>query len=268
MRTALLATVAAVALSGGAASAADIPVYEPPVEMAPVPTVHDWSGFYLGLQVGGAWGEENDDLSETVTCPPGAIFVPGLGCAFVADNFDIDGVIGGGHAGFNIQSGAFVFGLEGDAEGSGVEGSDDHFGNVGFGGISITSLDGVLSFEQDWRASVRARLGLAFDRVLVYGTGGIAFSEGTLDFSGEYVRCSLACFDSGPFSTSDSKVHIGWTAGLGGAFAFNERWSGRLEARYTDFGEETYELEAEGYDIPVDVDFDQISVTGGISYSF
>ena len=76
------------------------------------------------------------------------------------------------------------------------------------------------------------------------------------------------------FLGSDSQVHLGWTAGVGGEYAFAPNWTARIEGRYSDFGNETYELIEDDPDTTsdesgdVEVDFDQFSVTGGISYLF
>lgn len=271
-------------LVSSAASAADLAAQEiAPTEPIAAPATL-WTGFYVGAHIGGSWGDENDNLSATVDpegslgpglplCPPGAP-LPWPICFPVgpADDFDIHGVTGGIHTGYNWQAGSFVFGVEADADISGVDGGAGHAGVVGgffplpFG----TALDGRLAFEQQWMASIRARLGWALGRALIYGTGGVAFSGGELGYRGEFVDggiCIPFC-SSGSFSTSDDQLHLGWTVGLGGEFKFTNNWSARLEARYTDFAEETYELDVNGLDIPVDVDFDQVTVSAGVSYHF
>jgi outer membrane immunogenic protein len=116
MRGAFLGLAAAVSLFGGVALA-----QEPPPAAPGASSVFDWNGFYVGVQAGGAWGDQNNNLSEELNSE---IAIPEClrdsDCASEGD-FGLDGVVGGAHAGFNIQSGPFVFGLEGEVDGSGVD---------------------------------------------------------------------------------------------------------------------------------------------------
>ncbi|QXX73539.1 outer membrane protein [Methylovirgula sp. HY1] len=122
------------------------------------------------------------------------------------------GVVGGAHAGYNYQVGQFVAGLEGDVNGSSYNG--------GFGGYSTNeNIDG----------SIRGRIGMAWDRLLLYATGGAAFAGITNDYLG----------------TSISHTRVGWTIGGGVEYALDNNWSVRAEYRYTDYG--TY------YDFPAGV---------------
>jgi outer membrane immunogenic protein len=109
---------------------------------------------------------------------------------------DPTGGFGGGQIGYNVQSGNLVFGLETDFEGSGI--SDSAIGNT-------SSLD--------WFGSVRGRLGYAFDRVLVYGTGGFAY--------GRVVNTGFP-----------GETQTGWTAGGGLEYKFTPNWSGKVEYQF------------------------------------
>lgn len=120
-------------------------------------------------------------------------------------------MIGGAHVGYNYQMGMFVAGLEGDVNGS------NYNGNNTLGGLTYGTRENI-------DGSVRGRLGIAWDRALVYATGGAAFG----DFQNTY---SL-----GGFSDSPSTTRIGWTIGGGVEYAIDNNWSVRAEYRYTDFG--------------------------------
>lgn len=187
-----LAALAAVGMSCGAAAAADL--YTPPAEPAPVYVAppFSWTGFYAGVQLGYGWGDVE------ATNAAGSIGI------------DIDGGVGGAHAGFNYQWNRLVLGVEGDVETSGVDGT------LTAGGASATA-------EQKWLASIRGRLGVAFDRLLLYGTGGWAVSE----------------FEYRSGAGRDSATHNGWTAGGGLEYAMTDHLTTRVEYRYADFGEET-----------------------------
>src|SRR5262245_51989179 len=99
MKKLALATTAILALVTGSASAADLAAR--PYTKAPpmVAAVYNWTGFYIGAQVGYAWGDNHTREFVTVT---------GLPTGF-NQGFNTDGFVGGGHVGYNWQSGQFVF---------------------------------------------------------------------------------------------------------------------------------------------------------------
>jgi len=240
MRKLLMATAAAVLLSTPVLAADLAPMPAEPA--APVYMPFTWTGFYAGVHVGYAWGDEDDDLDDQFEDREVVVEEP-------AASFDVDGFFGGVHAGYNVQFGAFVVGIEGDVDFTGIDGDHDFVASDG-------AIDGTLSLDSDWQASLRARAGFAIDRLLIYGTGGVAFANAELEFKG-------TAFDE-PFDFSDDQTFTGWTIGLGAEYAFTDNLIGRLEARYTDFGDQDFDLE-EGN---VSVDWTQTSVLAGISYKF
>lgn len=209
----------------GYALAADAVVEEVVVDVAPV---FIWTGGYVGLHGGWAWGRENDNLSDFEPQADG-------------DEFDVDGFLGGLHAGYNWQSGSFVYGLEGDIDYADIDGGAD---------FPI----GSLSLESDWQASLRLRAGYAMDTWLLYATGGVAF--GHAELSGNVLAAS----------GSDDNTHVGWTIGGGVEKAFTPNWIGRFEVRYTDFGSEDYDFDGLGGS--VEADWNQTAVLLGVSYKF
>ncbi|MFG1377143.1 outer membrane protein [Xanthobacter autotrophicus] len=119
-------------------------------------------------------------------------------------NSDPGGFIGGFQAGYNFQfANPFVLGIE----------TDFNFSGLSAGGYSL-----------DYLGTVRARLGWSFDRVLVYGTGGFAYGQSSLDVLG----------------LSSSSTQTGWTIGAGAEVAFDRNWSARAEYLYVDLGSATY----------------------------
>ncbi len=151
MKTPFVAALLAGGLIAGSAAAADLPIVQPYAAAAPV--VHNWTGFYLGANVGYGWGDAD------------------LTFGGVGSSGDYDGFIGGLQAGYNHQfAGGIVVGLEADIQLSGVDYSRD------FGGVVIGS-------ELNYFGTARARLGYAFDRFLPYITGGVAFGQNEADFS-------------------------------------------------------------------------------------
>jgi outer membrane immunogenic protein len=140
------ASVLGLALSVGAASAADLS-RPPPAKAAPyVPPYYNWTGFYIGINGGGAWG------TSDWTPLPGS--------------FKTSGGLVGGQLGYNWQLGQFVWGVEGDADWSDIRGS-----TIGPGcGVGCTT-------KNDFLSTVRGRLGFAADRWMPYVTGGLAIGN-------------------------------------------------------------------------------------------
>ncbi|MBU6461449.1 MAG: porin family protein [Bradyrhizobium sp.] len=213
-------------LSIGAASAADLAAR--PYTKAPpmVPEVYTWTGFYVGGNVG-AIGFGGNAIHQC-TSPAGV--ASGTGCELVPDlGLNDTGVLGGVQAGYNWQSGRWVFGLEGDIDGTGLRGSAGTSGvfPVVGGGVtpSITVTD---TARLDWFSTVRGRLGVTSGAALFYVTGGAAF--GGVQASANY---------AGPvngFPSSVSSTRGGWTAGGGIEWGFAPQWSAKLEGLYYDLG--------------------------------
>jgi outer membrane immunogenic protein len=207
------AALAAVALFSFAsvASAADLPRKAPAHAPPPPPAVYNWTGFYIGAQAGWSRIHDNQDLSS----PTFALSVSN----------SASGAVGGVNAGYNFQINQFVVGIEGDFEGN----STHHSFFVGPPFSAATTATEQLR----WQGSVRGRLGIAFDRVLFYGTGGWAFGR----FEDTYFT-PVPVF--GPETVSSTRD--GWTAGAGVEYALNNFVTTRVEYRYTDWGSHTNTL--------------------------
>jgi outer membrane immunogenic protein len=138
--------LAAAVLGSGLAAAADLSArYAPVVRPVPVyAAVYNWTGFYLGINGGGAWGRSQWDG---------------------VDHFNVSGGLIGGTIGYNWQINQFVVGAEGDLDWSGVRGS-----------TNVACLPGCQT-RNHWLGTVRGRLGYAFDRFLPYITAGLAVGD-------------------------------------------------------------------------------------------
>lgn len=129
------------------ASAADLPRRSMPYKSPSYAPAYNWTGFYLGLNGGGAWGSSDWNGFAVSNSPSGGMF--------------------GGTAGYNWQGygSPWVFGLEGDIDWTGI---DD---NAACGaGISCQTAN-------DWFATIRGRAGYAWDRIMPYVTVGAAFGN-------------------------------------------------------------------------------------------
>ena len=190
--------------------AADLPV-QPPIY---VPPPFSWTGIYLGGQIGYAWGDHHETLVDSVALLP---------LLFFGENFSNSpqGVIGGAHVGYNLQINQWVLGLEGSVDGTSLSKTVI----VPVAGTPLTTTS-----RADVQGSIRARGGIAFDRALIYATGGATFTGITNSFS---------AFPPNPgflLSESISKTRAGWTVGGGIEYAVTNNWSARAEYRFSDFG--------------------------------
>jgi len=205
---------AAFLLGTASASAADLAA-RPYTKAPPVPvaTIYNWTGFYLGADVGYGWGRS----TGTLTTAAGLLPVP--------YSVNPSGVMGGGFLGYNYQISNVVLGVEADWQASDLNKN----GNFVLGAGPVTYNIGTKIKDY---GSVRGRLGVAFDRWLVFGTGGFAW--GRWDTS--YGFAGLAT----PFVIDSVSSHAGWTAGAGVEYAFADNWLGRVEYRYTDLGKASF----------------------------
>jgi outer membrane immunogenic protein len=233
-----------IVLISAPALAADLrPSVRAPVT-TPVP-YYNWSGFYIGGHVGGAWGEE---VNTIVTAP--GFLLPGT--RIVTEE---SGFLGGGQAGVNFQMGAFVLGGEFDVSWSGVGGTVNTASLIP--GVTVRSTGDV-----DWFATATGRLGFAASNMLIYVKGGGAWMD---------VRYSAAALAGGvviigPATIDDTRA--GWTVGAGLEYGLTPNWSAKIEYGYLDFGSKTYTFTAPGATATAAIDSQYHVIKGGINYRF
>ena len=229
MRKLVLSTVALIGLVG-AAAAADLPARSPLPAFAPVPAF-TWTGFYVGAHAGYLW---NDSDAKLVAVD--GQFLPRdveLGTVPRKLSVEQDGVLGGVQAGYNMQSGMFVLGVEADVSWTDAE-SDATFSAPDRLLFNGTPLQGAITntvsrTELEWLATFRARAGVAVDRALFFVTGGAAVGEMNNRFS-------INIPDFGYFSPvwSRSGTEWGWTVGAGVEYAVTNNISIKAEYLYYD----------------------------------
>ena len=178
----LLLASAATALLTGAASAADLPRRAaPPPVFTPVP-VFTWTGAYFGINAGYAF--DASSRTNNTFAVPFPYAAPGTVASF--RNRSQDGFSGGGQIGYNWQltpGSGVVIGVEADAQylDFGRNRNNAFVSGAVAPGYYLTDPRGLSSL--DFFGTVRGRLGYAFDRTLVYGTGGFAYGSGSADRS-------------------------------------------------------------------------------------
>lgn len=173
----LLAGAAAIALPASAGLAADLPARTPPAPFVAAVPIFTWTGFYAGVNAG--WGWLDNDNNNGVFIPAGTFAPPYAGVSgFLGGNAggNDDGFVLGGQIGYNYQIGSFVLGVETDIQWAdfNVE-NRTIFAPTGFPPSFVPAV--FNDDDMEWFGTLRARAGVAFDRVLIYATGGLAYSD-------------------------------------------------------------------------------------------
>ncbi len=222
----LALAISVLAISSASALAADLPapVYTKAPVVAPV-AVYDWTGFYVGGNIGYSWGRSSDTSSLT----------NGAGTVLFADTdkTNLDGVVGGGQIGYNWQVQNWLWGLEADIQGSDEKGNHAYLCAIGIctPGAVVAVAPGPavpLSLNQkiDWFGTVRGRIGvLVSPKVLLYATGGLAYGE----VDSNEVIGTLGGF-------SNNVTNVGYTVGAGVEGVIGGNWTAKLEYLYVDLG--------------------------------
>lgn len=231
---------------------------------APIVAVYDWTGFYIGGNVGYSWGRSSDTL---------ALLDAGTIVSTANTKFDMNGVIGGGQLGYNWQADRWVFGLEADFQGSAQKGGGNllcpgnttafvfnspttaaavngacslgHIGDTGNGNVGGPPVTDALSQKLDWFGTFRGRIGSTFiaPTFLAYVTGGLAYGDvkttntvNGINLVGQQGVNTPPLAIPVSASFSSSSVRAGWTVGAGVEGVVSGNWTARLEYLYIDLG--------------------------------
>jgi outer membrane immunogenic protein len=182
-----------------------------------------WSGCYIGLEGGYGWGSESSIATSGTTH---------LGATVVTIN--PEGGLAGGTIGCNWQTSNIVFGIENDISASGLSGS----------GNPVPPFNATLphAVSTTWLDTLRGRIGLTWDRALVYATGGAAFTN---------VRDSAA---GGGVAVATTTNRTGWTVGVGMEYLLSPKWSAKAEYLYADFGSlhDGFDVQSAGFFVGID----------------
>jgi outer membrane immunogenic protein len=216
------------------ALAADMPLKAPP----PPPIIESWTGWYIGGDMGWAWSRDAFNHSP-IFADPGAFPIDAAAQTSAASpNLKGNGPTGGLYGGYNWQMNAFVFGVEADFAGMSVGNSST--GTFVFPstlpggpvGPPTLTFPGANSFEVDWQATLRGRVGFAANDWMFYGTGGLALA-GIREAQnvGNLIANSSS---TSQFSSNDTR--FGWVAGGGIEKMFGPNWVLRVEYLHADYG--------------------------------
>jgi len=217
-----------------------------PVKAPVIAPAYNWSGFYIGGHVGYGWD------------PASAVFDPAAYAAATAPTLvvtsatapfglsvDPSGVLGGLQIGGNIQTGAFVYGLEADITFANLkEDANRGFAVTGTVGGDNGDFTGNVHLRQkmDTFGTVRGRFGIANDTLLLYATGGLAWGRVNTTFEVNNIVLANPANWGGPnpppypVGASSSDTRFGFSVGGGLEWAFARQWTLRGEYIYMNLG--------------------------------
>jgi opacity protein-like surface antigen len=175
--------------------------------------VYNWSGCYIGGDGGYGWGRSNGTLMTAA------------GTALAPYSYDVTGPLSGLFIGGNYQINRFVAGVEGDWQRANLTGNNETQSPIGAAG-SFPAGPYTIATTIKNSGAIRGRFGVAFNRFLVFGTGGWAWGNPSQ---------SYALLGSAPFASTIGNA-FGWTAGAGVDYAFNRDVFARIEYRHSNLG--------------------------------
>jgi outer membrane immunogenic protein len=228
--------VAALTVAGAvAAQAADLPTKKQAPAPVFVPPPFTWTGFYVGLNAGGIISSGSRNATLAVPAADlwlNSYFPGGIGSGK-------SGFLGGGQAGYDWQSGAFVFGIVTDFDGSSLS-RNFNYSSSPFTGVGVPyvfngdTLNVNAKASLDWLGTTRGKIGFVVtpdNRLMIYGTGGVAYGGGSSHFN-VYDSVYNAYWSGNPSSS-----RVGWTAGAGVEYALTNNWLIGAEYLYADLGD-------------------------------
>lgn len=254
-----IAIAGTLAILGGVSHAADLPSRVAPVPYVTAAPIFSWTGFYAGVNAGYGWGkfDERDSSITTDGTFPGLPATPAT-YAGLPRTVKADGFVGGLQAGYNAQFGALVVGVEADYQFADLDRTIDYLGSVA-GPYYLTNA------KLNQFGTVRGRIGYAFDRFMVYGTGGLAAGS---------VKTSVAVTPGTTgvgtaFAASVSDTSVGYALGGGVEAALWANWSVKAEYLYVNLGRErsTYPIGG-GASASANIKTDAQIVRVGLNYRF
>jgi outer membrane immunogenic protein len=218
------------------AQAADLPTTKgPPPTPVFVPPPFTFTGFYIGLNAGGIIS--SGSRSATLVYPAADAFLNSYFPGGIGNGQS--GFIGGGQAGYNWQTGAFVLGVVTDFDGSTLS-KNFNYTSAPFAGVGPFFNGDTLNVNAkaslDWLGTTRGKVGFVVtpdNRLMIYGTGGVAYGGGSAHFN-IYDSYYNAYWSGNPNST-----RVGWTVGAGVEYAVTNNITIGAEYLYADLGSTT-----------------------------
>ena len=219
---------------------------------------YDWSGLHVGITGGGIFDGHDASFGFVNINPADQVGLPHS--AALTSN----GGLVGGEIGYDIQTGGWVVGVEGD------------FSWTNFGDSVTTVIPGngdpntgrpqltfATNYQMDWISTVRGRIGMPFDHLLIYGTGGLAFADVSMNQT-------VTVGTNGQLAGSTDKTKTGWTLGGGAEYALCDNITLKAEALWFDLGSVSLRATNPRFDGALDVrqQIQGVIARAGIGYKF
>ena len=233
MLTSVVASIGVALTSLDAAHAADFAV--PKKSIAPAAVGYDWSGVYVGGQIGGGWQSAAfQDPSATHVITICCDLIGSIAAGDAASNATGGGFLGGAQVGWNYQIGRLVIGNDFDFAGSDMKASGT--GIIPGAASAAANVNESFSIRTDWTATATTTVGIAKDNWLFYSKAGAAWAHDSYALGVSGVNQSFGPAGSFAFASSTSDIRAGWTVGAGVQMALADNWSAKLEYDYLNFG--------------------------------
>jgi outer membrane immunogenic protein len=240
-----LVAVVATAIGISAASAADVAPRIYTKAPPPPPPVYDWTGFYLGGNVGLGFGRNLTTLA-----------IPAV---FSGETYRLgdSGVLGGGQIGYNVQWNWLVLGVEADLQGANLH--DDRTCMF----LCAPLASNIMQYDQklDWFGTVRGRVGIADGPTFNYFTAGFAYGGVETNLTG-----AVGAGARGNFTLDETRS--GWTIGSGVEAALGGNWTAKIEYLYLNLGTQAASFNFGPAALGLTSDIRQHVFRGGLNYRF
>lgn len=193
----------------------------------------NWTGLYVGLDAGYTWGKSSTSTSLVPAPNSGGNFnfAPSVisdAASIHAGDLRASSPVGGAHVGFNMQSGAIVFGAELD-----VQALDIGAARISSRPLTCCAPDVMevgSTINLDWLATARARFGFTSGQFLYFLSGGVAVSEMHASFTFAELSTPIRG------STRAAETRWGWTVGGGLEYALDRNWTLKSDYLFIDLG--------------------------------
>ncbi|RUR08848.1 outer membrane protein [Legionella sp. km772] len=204
--------------------------------MGPVHSVHNWTGFYIGGNAGYLWGSYSAPVWIETLLVGNSVIGPSI----QSYNEDVSSFTAGGQIGYNYQTHSnWLFGAEFSFNGERL----DAIHYVTAAELSSTTayvVDDSYAATNNWHSAVLARLGYAWNNFMFYGVGGVALAN--INFAANFIESSSGGVVYPAAYGNDNEVMVGGTGGLGLAYALSPNLNIGVEARYTNYGSQKFNL--------------------------
>ena len=208
-----------------------------------------WTGYYLGAYGGYSGGRDavRDNSAVPYDAPSANSF-----------NLHDGGYTVGGVLGYNYQIDSLVLGVEGDV---GVA----SFSKSGIAGNAVAG-DVRAGVHADFIATLRPRIGVAFDQALIYGTAGFAIANLSTSINDS---CTVGRCNPNTISAGNDTIKLGYAVGAGLEYMFSRHWTTKVEFIHTVFdGIKTSGVGANGNSYAWNHDVREEAVRAGVNYKF